>query len=88
MTKVVIKAGSVYSREYVVDMEDAMAIMNILKNAERFEHHQPSKYSANENKRQSMHVWPTDMEDAKYRLDILPEATYQLAKMEGKRDDS
>ena len=31
MTKVVIKAGSVYPREYVVELEDAMAIMNILK---------------------------------------------------------
>ncbi len=86
MTKVVIKAGSVYPREYVVELEDAMAIMNILKNAERFEHHQP--YSSSPDQRQSMHVWPTDIEDAKYRLDILPEATYQLAKMEGKRHDS
>ena len=81
MNKAVIQLG--YS-SYVMDLEDAIKVINALMNSERYE----AKYIGGEH-RYTYHVWTVD-EDAKdpttHMVTMIPDALYRIAKLAGKPD--
>ena len=81
MSKAVIQLG--YS-SYVMDLEDAIKVINALMNSERYE----AKYIGGEH-RYTYHVWTVD-EDAKdpttHMVTMIPDALYRIAKLAGKPD--
>ena len=77
MAKVLIEIGW---KKYVVDAAEALAVSDMLSKAEMYE----TKYVDDGNDKQvSMHyVYP--QEDSHWRMEIMPENVYRMAKLAGK----
>lgn len=65
-------------RQYVVSVEDACVVANILMNAERYEF----KYVAGG--KSAHYVYPNDATDSTYEIKLIPRALYDMAKLAGK----
>jgi hypothetical protein len=77
MAKVLIEIGW---KKFVVDAAEALAVSDMLSKAEMYE----TKYVKDSNDKQvSMHyVYP--QEDSNWRMEIMPENIYRMAKLAGK----
>ena len=65
-------------RDYVVDSDQAITLLEILNKAEVFR-------ETYDNKQTAYHVYPQDAEDGmKTALKLLPDDMYRIAKMAGK----
>lgn len=83
MTKVVISIGY---REIVLDLEDAVPVINALAKAERF----ASKYVPAEGRspsRTDFHVWSGGDAGTSDTIRIISEHAYRAAKARGNPDD-
>lgn len=75
MTKAILSVG--YS-EYVLDVQDAIAIAEILGKAERYE----SAYHSGSSSR-THHIYESEASDLG-SLKLIPDGFYRMAKMAGK----
>lgn len=67
-------------QNYILDLDDAVAVMRLLARAERY----ASKWHRGENGNDSTtthHVWDEPQEA--FELKIIPENTYRMAKLAG-----
>lgn len=74
MAKVIVEVG--WGRSFVLDSDRALALLDIMKDAEVFE----EKYSA-----KTVHIY--DNADRNLSMRLLPDAIYRMAKLAGKPED-
>lgn len=78
MTKAIIQIA--YSK-YVLEAEDALKIMDVINNAERFE----AKWQSKEEGGTTFHIWQDDSTKLQ-TLELIPDSLYRMAKLAGKRE--
>lgn len=74
MAKVIIEGA--WGRSFVLDSDRALALLEIMKDAEVFE----EKYSA-----KTVHVY--DNTDRNLTMRLLPDSIYRMAKLAGKPEE-
>lgn len=77
MKKAIIRVG--YT-EFVLDTQKALALLELLAEAEIYE----EKWRSKEDGGATYHVYPQDTNDGLRQLKVVPTAFYHMAKMAGK----
>lgn len=77
MTKAVISLGY---KDYVLDAEDALAILKLLANAELFK----EKWASKDDGGSSYYVYPQGADEAKLNLHLITDDLYRMAKLAGR----
>lgn len=77
MTKAVIELGY---RKYVLDAQKAVAILEILAEAEMYE----TKWQKDEDGGTLHYVYPQEQDECIRAFNVLPTALYRMAKLAGK----
>jgi len=78
MSKAIVRVG--YS-EYVMNMADAVTIMEIMSKAENYK--VARNYDTTPNTT-SYHVWDQEVDHDQMNIQLLPDAVYRVAKLAGK----
>ena len=77
MAKCIVNIGY---HSYVVNTEEAVALLNILGEAEVFN----EKY---EDKHTTYHVYPQELNGNRISMKLLPDSLYKFAKLAGKPEE-
>ena len=78
MSKAIVSIGY---KSYVMDAKDALAVAEVMANAERYE----SKYTSAGGT--VYHIWKQDGDESTIPLQVLPDELYRMAKLAGKPKD-
>jgi hypothetical protein len=78
MSKAVVRVG--YT-EYVMDMSDAVALIEIMSKAEHLKIRRDYNVSPNVT---CYHIWEQDVDHDQITIQLLPNAIYRVAKLAGK----
>jgi hypothetical protein len=70
--------------DYIVQTKDALTLLEILSNSERYEERYIGKDAKNNNTGEAYHTYHVYENDAVFTAKIIPNEKYRMAKLAGK----